>query len=166
MNGFHDFFKQQVSINALTNNLLFGNWVRFHTLPSNFRMCFTFLTQHSIKWLTTATTITLSLRSNHYPSYPNILPSFSLSCPLHNQSLVLLVIISHISHISGYYYLITKKVLISKRPTQLVAEQRMHFLKMLKIKPEVGVSLVVQWLRIRLPVQRTQVRVLVWEDPT
>ena len=27
-------------------------------------------------------------------------------------------------------------------------------------------SLVVQWLRIRLPVQGTQVRALVWEDPT
>ena len=27
-------------------------------------------------------------------------------------------------------------------------------------------SLVVQWLRIRLPMQGTQVRALVWEDPT
>ena len=27
-------------------------------------------------------------------------------------------------------------------------------------------SLVVQWLRIRLPVQGTRVRALVWEDPT
>ena len=29
-----------------------------------------------------------------------------------------------------------------------------------------GTSLVAQWLRIRLPMQGTQVRVLVWEDPT
>ncbi|KAJ8787577.1 hypothetical protein J1605_022892 [Eschrichtius robustus] len=29
-----------------------------------------------------------------------------------------------------------------------------------------GTSLVAQWLRIRLPVQGTQVRALVWEDPT
>ena len=29
-----------------------------------------------------------------------------------------------------------------------------------------GTSLVVQWLRICLPMQGTQVRVLVWEDPT
>ena len=29
-----------------------------------------------------------------------------------------------------------------------------------------GASLVAQWLRIRLPVQETQVRALVWEDPT
>ena len=29
-----------------------------------------------------------------------------------------------------------------------------------------GTSLVVQWLRICLPVQRTWVRALVWEDPT
>ena len=27
-------------------------------------------------------------------------------------------------------------------------------------------SLVAQWLRIRLPMQGTQVRALVWEDPT
>ena len=29
-----------------------------------------------------------------------------------------------------------------------------------------GASLVVQWLRIRLPTQGTRVRALVWEDPT
>ena len=29
-----------------------------------------------------------------------------------------------------------------------------------------GTSLVVQWLRIRPPMQGTRVRVLVWEDPT
>ena len=29
-----------------------------------------------------------------------------------------------------------------------------------------GTSLVVQWLRILLPIQETQVRSLVWEDPT
>ena len=29
-----------------------------------------------------------------------------------------------------------------------------------------GTSLVVQWLRIRLPMQGTRVRDLVWEDPT
>ena len=29
-----------------------------------------------------------------------------------------------------------------------------------------GPSLVVQWLRIRLPMQGTRVRALVWEDPT
>ena len=29
-----------------------------------------------------------------------------------------------------------------------------------------GASLVAQWLRVRLPVQGTRVRALVWEDPT
>ena len=29
-----------------------------------------------------------------------------------------------------------------------------------------GASLVAQWLRIRLPMQETRVRALVWEDPT
>ena len=31
---------------------------------------------------------------------------------------------------------------------------------------QVGTSLVAQWLRIRLPMQGTWVRTLVWEDPT
>ena len=30
----------------------------------------------------------------------------------------------------------------------------------------VGASLVAQWLRVRLPMQGTRVRALVWEDPT
>ena len=33
-------------------------------------------------------------------------------------------------------------------------------------KATVGASLVAQWLRIRLPMQGTRVRALVWEDPT
>ena len=37
-----------------------------------------------------------------------------------------------------------------------------QFLKKLSI----GASLVAQWLRICLPMQGTQVRALVWEDPT
>ena len=39
-----------------------------------------------------------------------------------------------------------------------------HPRKKKKITP--GTSLVVQWLRIRLPMQGTRVRALVWEDPT
>ena len=38
-------------------------------------------------------------------------------------------------------------------------------LKYLK-KDTGGASLVAQWLRIRLPMQGTWVRALVWEDPT
>ena len=34
------------------------------------------------------------------------------------------------------------------------------------INIRLGTSLVAQWLRIRLPMQGTQVRALVWEDPT
>ena len=33
-------------------------------------------------------------------------------------------------------------------------------------KKSLGASLVAQWLRIHLPMQGTQVRALVWEDPT
>ena len=33
-------------------------------------------------------------------------------------------------------------------------------------KVKTGTSLVVQWLRILLPIQGTRVRALVWEDPT
>ena len=35
-----------------------------------------------------------------------------------------------------------------------------------KIINKIGTSLVAQWLRIRLPMQATRVRALVWEDPT
>ena len=35
-----------------------------------------------------------------------------------------------------------------------------------KIKTHRGTSLVVQWLRVCLPMQGTRVRALVWEDPT
>ena len=34
------------------------------------------------------------------------------------------------------------------------------------VKPTDRASLVVQWLRVRLPMQGTRVRALVWEDPT
>ena len=33
-------------------------------------------------------------------------------------------------------------------------------------KEKLGASLVVQWLRVCLPMQGTQVRALFWEDPT
>ena len=40
---------------------------------------------------------------------------------------------------------------------------KIHILNMYK---RFRASLVVQWLRIRLPMQGTRVRALVWEDPT
>ena len=42
-----------------------------------------------------------------------------------------------------------------------------HVLNLTKSKVNhFGASLVVQWLRIRLPMQRTWVQSLIWEDPT
>ena len=43
-----------------------------------------------------------------------------------------------------------------------------HVLKIIGGKQDYdsGASLVAQWLRICLPMQGTQVRALVWEDPT
>ena len=38
--------------------------------------------------------------------------------------------------------------------------------QIVQLKNGPGTSLVAQWLRIRLPMQGTQVRALVWEDPT
>ena len=62
----------------------------------------------------------------------------------------------------------------SKKLSKLL--KRIHFggerkssyitVKLLKSKIKVGTSLVVQWLRIRLPVQRTRVWSLVREEPT
>ena len=40
------------------------------------------------------------------------------------------------------------------------------FSKETRIKYSSGASLVAQWIRICLPMQGTQVRSLVWEDPT
>ena len=40
------------------------------------------------------------------------------------------------------------------------------FIREVQIKTTMRTSLVVQWLRIRLPMQGTRVRALVWEDPT
>ena len=39
-------------------------------------------------------------------------------------------------------------------------------LEMYSLKTLLRASLVVQWLRIRLPMQGTWVQALVWEDPT
>ena len=47
-------------------------------------------------------------------------------------------------------------------PCILQGESRMQN----RLKVYMGTSLVAQWLRIRLPMQGTQVRALVWEDPT
>ena len=41
-----------------------------------------------------------------------------------------------------------------------------HHKKKKKLKNKTGASLGAQWLRIRLPMQGTRVRSLVWEDPT
>ena len=41
-----------------------------------------------------------------------------------------------------------------------------HFPNLQGIKNQCRTSLVAQWLRIRLPMQGTRVRALVWEDPT
>ena len=47
-----------------------------------------------------------------------------------------------------------------------VEEQFSHCFGSCFRNTESGASLVAQWLRIRLPMQGTQVRALVWEDPT
>ena len=55
--------------------------------------------------------------------------------------------------------------------TSRVAYLSANMVKLTSIRPtskslEFGTSLVAQWLRIRLPMQGTRVRALVWEDPT
>ena len=56
------------------------------------------------------------------------------------------------------------------REMQVKVAVRYHFIptRMVTIikKTQRGASLVVQWLRICLPMQGTWVRALVWEDPT
>ena len=52
--------------------------------------------------------------------------------------------------------LVTKGILTEGAPKHKISNR----------KGNVGTSLVAQWLKIRLPMQGTQVRSLVWEDPT
>ena len=44
--------------------------------------------------------------------------------------------------------------------------QSTHYIWFTKLIRGFGTSLVAQWLRISLPMQRTRVRSLVWDDPT
>ena len=55
--------------------------------------------------------------------------------------------------------------LCSFSPCRLIS-QLFNFLLLLISKASQGASLVAHWLRISLPMQGTQVRALVWEDPT
>ena len=64
-----------------------------------------------------------------------------------------LIIFSHRSVF--FFFLIFKKKLVTISASQLSG-----------LKPQPGTSLVAQWLRICLPMQRTWVRALVWEDPS
>ena len=54
------------------------------------------------------------------------------------------------------------------REMKIKTTMRYHLIpvRMAIIKKSTRASLVVQWLRIRLPMQGTRVRALVWEDPT
>ena len=51
-------------------------------------------------------------------------------------------------------------------PLSLTLASLQFTIRRINIKKCFGASLVVQWLRIRLPMQGTRVRALVWEDPT
>ena len=52
----------------------------------------------------------------------------------------------------------------NRRENEKTAQISLHGQK--NNKGKLGASLVVQWLRICLPMQGTRVRALVWEDPT
>ena len=89
----------------------------------------------------------------------------------------LLELINKFSKIAGYKINIQKSVAfpytnneISEREnkqTKILLKITSKRIKYLRIKlTKEGASLVAQWLRICLPMQRTRVRALVWEDPT
>ena len=56
--------------------------------------------------------------------------------------------------------------IFNKDLEELKSKQTMMSNIINEIKNSLGASLMVQWLRICLPMQGTQVRALVWEDPT
>ena len=55
----------------------------------------------------------------------------------------------------------SRKIILFK-----ITSKRIKYLGINLTKEVKGASLVVQWLRISLPMQGTWVRALVWEDPT
>ena len=59
---------------------------------------------------------------------------------------------------------ISQETEIIKKRTKWTFQEKKQDLKFLK--NSLGASLVAQWLRVRLPMQGTRVRALVWEDPT
>ena len=61
---------------------------------------------------------------------------------------------------------ISSSVLPSKSSSTKVSDKILNSVSFYTYKKRGGASLVAQWLRVCLPVQGTQVRALVWEDPT
>ena len=75
--------------------------------------------------------------------------------------------LDEIDYFLGKYNLPKLTLLIienTNRQTSIVEREKV--IKELTIKTRPGASLVVQWLRVCLPMQGTRVRALVWEDPT
>ena len=66
----------------------------------------------------------------------------------------------------GYGYLIPKLRALPITPGSRNYLVEIRYLTLFQFKKWMRASLVVQWLRIRLPMQGTQVQSLVWEDPT
>ena len=88
-------------------------------------------------------------RSSHHPS-PNIIMKFFC-----------LVMRTFKIHSPNYYQICNTVLLTVVTMLYITSPRFIHF-----ISGNLGTSLVVQWLRICLPMQGTRVRSLVQEDPT
>ena len=83
----------------------------------------------------------------------------------HNRTMTHL----HMAVCSYFSLMYTRSMLkCAKSSLWLITETRWteHAFTRILLKKGFGTSLVAQWLRIRLPMQGTRVRALVWEDPT
>ena len=65
-----------------------------------------------------------------------------------------------------WVYIICQWLEALQKPNQKKKNENLFFLKQTAEHKKGRASLVVQWLRICLPMQGTRVRALVWEDPT
>ena len=94
-------------------------------------------------------------------SIPDLVPSFANFVCIHLKNILHKQMYMSIHFLLWFYKYNFKKYFYLKKHTTIYSIPCCFHLKNI-----LGTSLVVQWLRIHLPMQRTQVWALVQEDPT
>ena len=100
--------------------------------------------------------------SVHGISQARILEWFAISSSRGSSQLRDLPGISYVSCIGGFFTISTTW----EAHNEVMSRKTHCKLKTLKVENTLRTSLVVQWLGIQLPMQRTEFQSLLWEDPT